>query len=166
MLCELCGMEAKQLHLTQVEGTTLRLCPNCARYGKEIVKKQPAPPPEPQVEQRPVVRRQAVRPRKRGPKNIYEQITKDLVEDYHKRIIEARMKRDWSQEDLGKKINEKKSVIAMLESKSMKPDDKLVRKLEKTLDITLMEESKEFSYTAKSGSRGLTIGDLIRSQRD
>ena len=67
---------------------------------------------------------------------------------------------------LNKLGSEKATILAKLESKSMKPDDKLVRKLEKTLDITLMEETREYSGGTSKSSKGITIGDLIRSQRD
>ena len=80
------------------------------------------------------------RERRQKTKDIYEQRgDKELALDYHKLIQQARNRLGWSQEELGQKINERKSVISKLENKSMKPDDKLVRKLEKALGISLME---------------------------
>jgi putative transcription factor len=52
-------------------------------------------------------------------------------------IKEAREMRGMSQDELGRKINEKPSVISHLETGSMKPNDILARKLEHFLKIRL-----------------------------
>ena len=72
------------------------------------------------------------------------------------------MKRNWSQEDLAKKLNERKSVIAKLESKTMYPDDNLTKKLERTLGIKLIEAAEAVQVDSKANSRGMTLGDYIR----
>jgi putative transcription factor len=91
----------------------------------------------------------------------------ELAEDYPKRISKARSKKGLTQEDLAKQINEKKSVISRLESGEMRPSDKLIKKLERTLDIKLkermefqIEESKK-----KLTSGGVTLGDLIKMEK-
>ncbi len=163
MLCELCGQDKPFLRPVIVEGSLLKVCSECAKFGKE----PPRPAPtsavgtsgsssghggvssythgfdEPSKEET-IQQRLEFRERRMKSKDIFTQRgEKELVEDYHKRIQQARSELDWDQKQLGQKINERKSVISMIENKSMKPDDKLVRKLEKALNIKLMEVPEE-----------------------
>jgi len=62
----------------------------------------------------------------------------ELKEDYYKVIKQAREKLGLSQEALGRKINEKPSVIKLLESGKLKPDNMLARKLEHFLKVQLL----------------------------
>ena len=168
MICELCGKDVSFLKPFLIEGSLLKVCSECSKFG--IEKREPgqagaragagtagkasedrngfrgghrdqfgystgAPTKEEIIHSR-----LESRQRRMKTKDIYEQATdKELVEDYHRRIQHARDQQGWSQEDLGKKINERKSIISKLENRSMKPDDILVRKLEKALNIKLME---------------------------
>ena len=163
MICELCGKEIQFLKPLLIEGSLLKVCPECAKFGS-------APPkapdtvgtssstsnndrrtfssggftPEAPSKEEVIRRRLEFRERRMTTKDVYDLGgVKELVEDYHKRIQRGRDKLGWNQEQLGQKINERKSVISKLENRSMKPDDKLVRKLEKALEITLMEAMEE-----------------------
>ncbi|UCD93109.1 MAG: TIGR00270 family protein [Methanobacteriota archaeon] len=89
-----------------------------------------------------------------------------LVSDYGSRIREARTKMGLSQEELGKKINEKWSVINKLETGDMRPDDKLVTKLERTLGVVLREKFTPEKVDKRESRQALTIGDLIREEKE
>jgi len=67
----------------------------------------------------------------------------ELKEDYYKVIKQAREKLGLSQEALGRKINEKPSVIKLLESGKLKPDNMLARKLEHFLKVQLLVPAVE-----------------------
>jgi putative transcription factor len=67
----------------------------------------------------------------------------ELKEDYYKVIKQAREKLGLSQEALGRKINEKPSVIKLLESGKLKPDNMLARKLEHALKVQLLVPAVE-----------------------
>ncbi|MBU4190217.1 MAG: TIGR00270 family protein, partial [Candidatus Thermoplasmatota archaeon] len=84
--------------------------------------------------------------------------------DYAGKIKDARTKTNLTPEDLGKRINEKKTIITKIESGNMKPDENLVKKLEKTLNIKLMEKTKTEKVETKKTGGGLTIGDLIKRE--
>jgi putative transcription factor len=72
-----------------------------------------------------------------------------------------------SQEGRGKKINEKKSVVAKLEHGDMVPDEKLVKKLERALDISLKEELSPVSPPKKTDSaKSMTLGDFIKIKKE
>jgi putative transcription factor len=60
-----------------------------------------------------------------------------LREDYSKAIKNARETLGITQDELGRRINEKPSMISHLEVGSMKPDDLVAKKLEHFLKIQL-----------------------------
>jgi putative transcription factor len=62
----------------------------------------------------------------------------ELRFDFNKVIKVAREKLGMSQDDLGRKINEKPSVISHLEVGKLKPDNILARKLEHALKVQLL----------------------------
>jgi len=113
MECELCGRNA-HLVPTKIEGTILSVCDTCSNLGKKA---------EISVEI-------ADRRQNRMDFNIIDP-------NFSKIIMSSRTKAGLSLEDLGKKINEKASVIERVE-KGMRPTDALARKLEKSLKIKLL----------------------------
>ncbi|UCH88882.1 MAG: TIGR00270 family protein [Thermoplasmata archaeon] len=155
MLCEMCGQEVRSTKKIDIEGSLLSVCQNCARFGKEPeppktpVQSSPrepggrSPPRTPMRTQDSSVSvedRLAQRQRRMQSKNIFEGgSSQELIDDYHKEIQRARMQLGMNQEELARKLNERKSIIAKLETRSIRPDNKLIRKLEKTLKISLME---------------------------
>jgi putative transcription factor len=162
MICELCGKEMERTTPILIEGTVLRACKECMKFGdasktgkKEVATKSA------------IVERLEQRQRRMQPKDVYvEEETIELVVDYPKLINEARMARDWKQETLAAKINEKTSVINKLERGDMRPDDLLVKKLENELGITLKEKVPIIKSESKaSGSKELTLGDLIKMKK-
>jgi putative transcription factor len=79
-------------------------------------------------------------------------------------VREARRELELSQEDLGRKIREKVSVIRKIESGKMVPDLALAEKLEHALKITLRIPASEPKVQPISSSKpcGTTLGDLIQ----
>ena len=94
--------------------------------------------------------------------------TLELVPDFGTRIRQAREAKRLSHEDLGRKINEKISVIRKLEGHKMKPDNKLAGKLEHALKIKLLvpptkkQLPKDLLTTAP---KAVTLGDLIKRRK-
>jgi len=74
----------------------------------------------------------------------------------------------WSREELGEKIYEKASVINRIESGKMVPDLKLARKMEKTLNVVLIEKTDGIvaDELAHKKIRGSTIGDIARIKKN
>ena len=92
------------------------------------------------------------------------QITQELTEDYANKIRVAREKLVLTHEELGKKINEKASVLRNLEAGKMAPNNQLASKLEHMLKIKLLvpiSEEKVPPPIPKSANQELTLGDLI-----
>jgi len=92
------------------------------------------------------------------------EITQEPAEDYSTKIKAAREKLGLTHEELGKKINEKASVLRNLEAGKMAPNNQLASKLEHMLKIKLLvpvSEEKVPPPTSKSANQELTLGDLI-----
>jgi len=122
--CEICGNPITgNFFLTQIEGAIFRVCSSCAKLGS------------------PVREKKDVKPALQKPKPSDRLLKEPLLElrfDYNKMIKQAREKLGLSQEQLGHKINEKPSVIKLLESGKLKPDDLLARKIEHALKLRLL----------------------------
>ena len=93
--------------------------------------------------------------------------TEELIENYDFEIRKAREAKNWSREDLGKKINERVSVITRIETGKMTPDTKLTKKLEKALNIKLLEEvnNVDLNQFINSSSGERTLGNIMKIKR-
>ncbi len=160
MLCEICGKQTQMLRVVLIEGSELNACPDCAKFGVERS-------PKPKKTTAPVQVSEAMerREKRAQTRDALQDTAEELVPDFHLRIRRAREKLLWTPEDLGKKINEKKSVILKLEGGQMRPDDALVRKLERMLAIKLKERPTMASAPKSAVQRGLTLGDFIRIEK-
>ncbi|WP_457556049.1 multiprotein bridging factor aMBF1 [Candidatus Pyrohabitans sp.] len=159
MECEVCGRKiwGKPVS-TVIEGTEMKTCPRCARFGRETKTWSRVPKREPAG--------RVARPRKKRPyTRPLPEI--DVVADYSSIIRRAREAKKLTQEELGRKISEKVSVIARLEAGKMKPSVEMARKLERVLDIKILEElPEEEDFSAPGGAGGeLTIGDIIKIKK-
>lgn len=159
MICELCGRDVPRLKKVIIEGVVLNVCDECAKFGKEI-KGNEIPkdvkylPPE-------VVRERLER--KRRKRRDYLEEEEVLIDDYPRVIREARERMGLTQDELAKKILEKKTVISKIERGEMRPDEKLIKKLEKALNIKLKEKISPFyRKEEEKKSSALTLGDLIK----
>ncbi len=101
---------------------------------------------------------------KRQPPNLPEEL--ELVVDFNLRVRRGREEIGLSQEDLGKKIGEKVSVLRKIESRKMPPDHKLASKLEHILRIKLLTPLSKQKTPSKrlSRPREVTLGDVVRSR--
>ena len=93
--------------------------------------------------------------------------SEELIEDFSFEVRKAREAKNWSREDLGKKINERVSVITRIETGKMTPDTKLTKKLERTLDITLLEkvDNIDLNQFINNSSGERTLGNIMKIKR-
>ncbi len=162
MICEMCGKEVTFCKKVSIEGVHLEVCAECAKFGTEA-RKEPAKPegPKPIITQRLEVRE------KRGkPRDIYVAgETEELADDFATRIRDARQRRGMSQKDLAMRINEKVTVLSKIETGDMRPDEKLIAKLQKELGVALKEKVAPIVAAKESGPRTLTLADLIKIKK-
>lgn len=139
MICEMCGKEVPTLNRVQLEGTVLELCADCSRFGVVLTPPASAPPAAGaggsvgSVDER--VRARARRGEER---DLFQELPDlELLPDWPKRVRQAREKLGWTPEELGKRLNEKKSLVLKLESGNFHPPDATVRKVEHLLKVRL-----------------------------
>jgi putative transcription factor len=161
MVCEMCGKDVTFCKKVNIEGVLLEVCTECAKFGTEAKKGQaPVAGPKPLIEQR--LERREMRKKQR---DVYvDSGEEELVEDFAARIRNARSRMGMTQKELAAKLNEKQTILSKVESGGMRPDEKLIRKLQKELGIVLKERPppQVDVQSTSSGSGSLTLADLIR----
>lgn len=163
MRCEVCGRKIfGKPYRVIIEGAKLTVCNECSKYGKIVWEEEAKPKtatPKTKTAFPPL------RTPNKKPSAMTVDTTQELVENFCLKIRQAREKLGISHEELGKKINEKVSVIRKIETGKMTPDNTLVAKLEHILKIKLLvpaSEEKISKKIPKPASRELTLGDLVK----
>lgn len=128
--CEICGKTVNRTKKIKIDRVVLEVCDQCAVYGEPVE--------DTAVPTSTAVQTQRIFSQKKPEKIIEEEYV--LVDDYPERVRKARQQLGLEQKDLARMINEKQSVISKIESGSFQPDDTIVKKLEKTLKISLREK--------------------------
>ncbi|MFA5945000.1 MAG: multiprotein bridging factor aMBF1 [Candidatus Thermoplasmatota archaeon] len=166
MECEMCGKKVGTRRY-MVEGTTMNLGLECARYGTPM--DAPAPAGTQASMQQGLERRET----RMTSRNVYDGGDSTyMVEDYGVRIHKAREAKGMSHEQLGNKVSARVPELKHIESGKLRPSDAVAKKLERELGITLYEKAEGpapvVSGTAKkaAGNAGLTIGDLLKDAMD
>jgi putative transcription factor len=162
MECEICGKPVPENNpiKAKIEGSVMVVCKECSKLGKI----QKAPPKPKYVKQNKTKRPTTTRNK---PYSRNDEPSEELIEDFNVEVRKAREAKNWSREVLGKKINERVSVINRIEAGKMTPDTKLTRKLENTLGITLLEKVDKIDLnqfmSSSSGER--TLGNVMKIKR-
>ena len=155
LYCEMCGQPIYgKAYRVIIEGAEMILCENCFRS----VKAKLAPPKE-EKKAKPS-KQKVLRKRK-----IVEEV---IVEDYAKRVREARERLGMSRQELGMKVGEHETIIKRIELGRLQPDLELARKLERVLGIQLIKkvEYEEVEGTTTQVPKDLTLGDIVVIRRD
>lgn len=158
--CELCGAEKTALRSVKMGRATVEACTRCIdAMGLQTV--APLRPPT-----------QSSTPSGsshggysglgKAGRDIMHRGSKELRDDFSKVIREGREKKGWDKRELARRLAEKVNLIQAAES-GKEPTDALIKKLERTLGITLMVDVKpdENRMVGQSESRGMTLGDFL-----
>ena len=165
MNCEICGTEIKGLpYKTKIDNSVMITCKECSKYGK--VQHQPQKQRNNRNKKHNNNHYRSRRPQKSYNKRSEDEF--ELVDNYQKIIRQAREKKNLTQKKLGEKIYERESVIAHIETGKMVPTPQLARKIEKILNIKIIEkiESDEREYQDVRRFHEATIGDIARIKRN
>ena len=148
--CELCGAQTKSAYVVNVEDVELRVCAKCAQ-GKRVISN-----PGYKLD----TGKKVTRPKRE------EDLP--LVEDYGKVIRAARDRMDLPMKVLAELLNEKETLLSRVEQQSTLPTVKLTKKLEKVLDIKLIDATADVETGSSSAARksGITLGDFVSSKHD
>lgn len=128
--CEVCGSPLKAgPNKVEIDGAIMIVCSNCVKLGRPVG--------GPLVrDARPTPIQSAFRSASSSSGPSAPELEVDP--EYNLKIRQAREKLGLSQEDLGRMLNEKPSVIRLVESKKLKPDLVLTRKFMHYLKVNLL----------------------------
>ncbi|MEM3578149.1 MAG: multiprotein bridging factor aMBF1 [Candidatus Bathyarchaeia archaeon] len=166
MRCEVCGrkIHGKPYNVI-IEGAKLTVCSECSKHGKLILEEEKPKAPMQKIMPTTPKTATTLKMQQKRPQET-KLASFELIEDFNVKIKQAREKLGLSHKDLGKKLNEKVSVLRKIETGKMTPDDILAKKLEHELKIKLLvpvaEETVSQAKIPKLEKRELTLGDIIQ----
>lgn len=162
MQCEMCGETIRgPAKLVRVEGAELQVCTKCEKFGTEVQ----------QARRTDLVRPGAAAPRQGKPvsaavpadrrkRDLFDYMEGEIVEDYAARIRKARMDKGLSLKDLALQIKEREHLIKKIENSELIPEEDVRKKLEKVLEIRLIDAPVQEAEKKVSGKLTPTLGDL------
>lgn len=154
----MCGKKMENYAIIEIEGTKLKVCNECKKYGKVIYESEVKSPRKASKITRTINRTHA---HNVGKSEV------DLIPNYGKEIKKKREEMSITQKQLAKMINEKESLIHKIENEDIEPNDKLVKKLERFLKIELTTTTPKLNYTVKDDRKDsvLTLKDVINIKK-
>jgi len=162
MQCEMCGETIRgTAKLVRVEGAELQVCTKCEKFGTEVQ----------QVRRTDLVRPSAAAPRPgrtpttvvpadRRKRDLFDYMEGEIVEDYAARIRKARMDKGLSSKDLAMQIKEREHLIKKIENSELIPEEDVRKKLEKVLEIRLIDAPVQEAEKKAQSKLTPTLGDL------
>lgn len=128
--CEICGTQILDYgEKVYVEGNLITVCKTCSKRGKPLKNQQ-------EIQRKPAMRLRKI--------DKLDKITFDdsaiLINNFSEVIRNSRMANGLTHEQLGLLIKERVSLLRKIESGSLKPDERLSRKLERFFRINLYTE--------------------------
>lgn len=164
MQCEICGAEirGKSFRII-VDRAELDACDKCKGFGKEVPRRGV---PGAARAGAPVSQGYPSTAAPRHRRDLFDQIKESLVEDYADRIKSAREARRLTPEELASKVQTRVNIMKKVERGELEPEDALVKKLERELEIKLTEGTDDMEGGQRRGeSRSMTLGDLIKVKK-
>ena len=170
----MCGAETGAPKTIKIEGAELQVCANCADFGTEVRTEATkstttkystgssgaSSKGTSRSSSGSSGRSRGSRPRR----DMFDEM-EEIVADYDERIREGRESAGLSQSELADQLNEKASFIRKLEHGESLPNDTIRRKLERALDVDLIEggSSEDEEEWSSGGTRsGMTLGDVVK----
>jgi len=172
----MCGSERPSLTTVKVEGAELELCDDCKEFGTEVRTESSSSQSTKYSTSSSSgtsdsggsqstsggTASSSSGGSSRRRRDMFDDMD-EIATDYDQRIREARESRGLSQEDLAKSLNEKASLIRKLEHGDILPSDDVQRKLERELEISLVEgQESEDSEWSGGSSTTTTLGDVVK----
>ncbi|OPY35366.1 MAG: transcription factor [Methanoregula sp. PtaU1.Bin051] len=148
--------------LVRVEGAELQVCSRCEKFGTAVQQpkrtdvRRPAPAAGPAG--RVAAPPQATVYRRR---DMFDYMEGEIVDDYSDRIRHAREAKGLSQKDLALQMMERELLIKKIEKGELVPEEDVRKKLEKVLNIRLLETiASDAEKKGKADRLAPTLGDV------
>jgi putative transcription factor len=148
--CDMCGRKEAPFKAL-VEEVELTVCESCSKFGKVLTTKRPA--------------QKAPHTRHYPAKKEEQELLEFVGEDASLKIRQKREHLKLTQKEFAKMVNEKESVIHHIENNASHISLELARKLERMLDIQLVEKAKETVVEKAQKPEAFTLGDFIRVKK-
>ena len=150
MLCEVCGSRVEKFYHVLIEGSKLKACKPCTKFGKIIENKTN------------LTISKKFKPTPLNNKKY------DTISGYGTIIRKTRENLRLTQKEFANKIQEKASIIIRLESERMNPSKKLAKKIETTFGITLFSSEEDPGYTSELHDKSdeITITDVLKIKKN
>lgn len=159
MQCEICGEDIRGSPFKIIiDGGELTVCTKCSQYGAPASKRTPV-----SRKVSPVLPT-SVRPR-RTQRTGFEKLAEEIVDNYDHIIREAREKHGWTPEQLAAQIKEKATLIRKFERRELVPEDSVREKLERVLEVKLIERISDDEWKGDKLHKGTTLGDIVNIKR-
>ncbi|MGC8678341.1 MAG: multiprotein bridging factor aMBF1 [Fervidicoccaceae archaeon] len=162
LYCELCGSPISgRSYKVTIEGVSLTVCEKC--YRKQSAKVQEKASLQEKNQRQPSQTMQ----KKPQPK-IKQEVELEVVEDYAKRIREARERLGINLLTLSQKVMEKETVLKRIEQNRLRPSIDLARRLERALGIRLLEPVVDEAQIKTSNieeDSSITLGDIVNIRK-
>jgi putative transcription factor len=169
----MCGSQQSSLTTVKVEGAELELCEDCKEFGTEV-RTESSSSASTKYSTSSSGDSSSSSGGSSGAgsggssggstrrRDMFDDMD-EIAADYDQKIREAREGRDLSQEDLADSLNEKASLIRKLERGDILPSDDVRKKLERKLEISLVEGSDgEDNEWSGGSSTTTTLGDVVK----
>ena len=171
MICEVCGRPIRgNPYPVKIEGALMRVCEKCAKYGENEAPRRDfnqtqarGPGVKPFSSSEPLPSLGSPRPPSRPP--TLEEL--EVVENFAEIMREQRRKYGMTQEEFGKFLLERSSLINKIEMGKRIPPHKTIRKIERKLGLKLLVPRERFdgvttTTTVKESTR---LGDIARIKK-
>ena len=166
--CELCGADSVTTRRIPMHGALVEGCKQCqVKMGYNLESENKVVNIENAAKKSTQVTSGGYGGLGTAGKDIMVRDSKELVSDFSKKIRDARESKGWNQRTLALRMKEKINVIQKTESGN-RPNDSLIKKFERTLNITLMIDSNDNQneqIIGNKNSRSISLGDYIKMAR-
>lgn len=172
--CEMCGVETDAPKTVKIEGAELQVCGNCADFGTEVqtdsseettsTKYSTSSSSKSASDTTSSASDGSSGGRSQRRRDLFDEM-EEIVPDFGDRIRSGREDAGQSQAELADQLNEKTSLIRKLERGEHLPNDTVRRKLERALDITLVEgggDGDDEEWSSNDAPSGMTLGDVVK----
>jgi putative transcription factor len=168
----MCGAEQASLTTTKVEGAELELCSSCTDFGTEV-REEPSGSSGSKYSTSSSSGTSSSSSSgdsggsggssggSRRRRDMFDDM-EEIATDYDDRIRNARESKGVSQEELADDLNEKASLIRKLERGDTLPTDEVQRKLERALDVSLVEGEDVDADWDSNDAGTMTLGDVVK----
>jgi len=164
MQCEMCGETVRGTpKLVRVEGAELQVCTKCEKFGTEVQQVRRTDlvrPAVPTQRSAATAGAKAAVPTTWRKRDLFDYMEGEITEDYSQKIRKARMAKGLSTKELALQIKEREHLIKKIENGELIPEELVRKKLEKVLEIRLIDAPITEEEKKVQNKLTPTLGDL------